>query len=589
MVTFPEAHLTCPSCNAVVPWSQACINCGSRLPQRPPQADPFDALKDTLRGGGSKERATEELMAAVPELSPEEEPEGRLAKYMLLRVKVLEMADRGEISHEAFTGLYKGYMGKTVEAMEKYADVGDKVNEAHEILVETRSFVEGKQEQRERGEITTEEFMAEFNRLRNVIDKISGSINRLRTQRETLGIGGGTEQDILKLKGLQRKLHHYRSYIPAMVASDSMPKAMQGTVHSDLTQMIELFDSNVDWVYEHDEPEIQIAEEYAEPGEAPELFGEAAEPTPDSMYTFEQPNAEEKPVYVFGATLAPPAEEVLGAEDEAFKEITKQVKGHDDEIRRLLRAVRLGDNVLLLGPHGEGKTETMLQLQRHLGGVYMHCSEETTERELVTGFNPGAFVGRDPVHNGLLMKVAQNEEKMTPIAYIDDVTKLRPRTQAILYEAMNSKTFTDPVDGTLHRLPDGFCVVAAGALDCVTQDTPDPGLLDRFGKTILWGRTPIESIQGLLARYALPVHIFTFAIWVKQEVDRMRYLVPVSTRNLLKFAREYNAYREVYQSRDEAMKLAVDRLLKMRVLNTFGVEEYEEARRRVYEYAWDSP
>jgi hypothetical protein len=152
---------------------------------------------------------------------------------------------------------------------------------------------------------------------------------------------------------------------------------------------------------------------------------------------------------------------------------------------------------------------------------------------------------------------------------------------------MNNKSFTNPVDGKQIKLPDGFCVVAASDLDRVSQDTPDQGLLDRFGKTIMWGRTPMESIQGLVARHALPAHVFDFITWVKLEVDKMSYMTPVSVRNLIKFAKEYHTYRDLYQSPDEVKQLAVDRLLKMRVLNQFGVEEYEEARRRVMEYTWE--
>jgi len=544
--------LTCPSCNAVVPWSHACINCGHGLPPKQHEEDPFDVLRENLRDEEKKEKAAEELEAVLPEPAPGEEPEGRLAQHMLRRLKILEMADRGEISHEVFSKLYTEYMEKTEELMDEYTDIGGKANEAAEILVETRNLVERKQGQRERGEISGEEYAEELDRLRNVIDKIQDSIMRLRVQRDALGLGGGTEEDVAKLKELQRKLHHYRSYLPVMVTSDSVPKSMQETVYGDLCQVVEILDSNVDWEYVHEEPIYEVAEE------------------PEDEH--------EKPVEQ-GAARA--------EDDDTFRELVKHVKGHDYEIRRILRAIRMKDNVLLLGPHGEGKTETMLQLQRIMGGVYLHCSEEVTERELVAGFNPSAFVGKDPVHNGVLMQIVLNEGKDAPIVYIDAVTKLRPKTQATLFEAMNNKTFTNPVDGKRCGLPDGFCVVATSDLDRVVLDTPDPGLLDRFGKTIMWGETPIESIQGLVARHALPAHIFDFIIWVKLEVDKMRYMTPISVRNLMKFAKEYHAYRDLYQSQDEAKQLAVDRLLKMRVLNPFGVEEYEEARRRIMEYTWE--
>jgi len=547
MVTFPDAHLTCPKCNAVIPWSKACINCGQELP--PQTQDPFQALRENIRAEENKERATKELEAVLPEPNPGEEPEGRLARHMLHRVKTLDMADRGEISHEVFTELYSELMEKTEELMAGYTHIGEKVNEAAEILAETRNLVEEKQGQMERGEITDGEYAEEMDRLCNVIDKIQDNIARLKNQREELGIGGETQEDAAKLMELQRRLHHYRGYLPVMVSSDSIPKSMQGAVYRDLCQMVEIMDSSVEWQYVHDEP-----------------FNES------------EAQRVEK--------TAPPEKEAAHEEDEVLKELVKHVKGHDDEIRRLLRAVRMKDNALLLGPQGEGKTETLLQLQRVMGGVYLHCTAEVTERELVAGFNPSAFVGENPVHNGVLMQIALNKDD-APIAYVDAVTKLRPKAQAALYEAMNNKSFTNPVDGNRVKLPDGFCVVAAADLDHVTLDTPDQGLLDRFGKTITWGRTPVESIQSLVARHALPAHVFDFITWIKLEVDKMRYLTPVSVRNLVKFAKEYHAYRDLYQSQDEVKQLAVDRLLKMRVLNQFGLDEYEEARRRVMEYTWE--
>jgi hypothetical protein len=547
MVTFPDAHLTCPNCNAVVPWGKACINCGHELPS-PPTHDPFQALRESLQTQQNKEQAQEELQATIPAPTPGEEPQGGLARHMLQRVKILEMADRGEISHQVFTQLYTETMDETKKLIHQYTGTGEKANEAAEILSETRNLVEQKQAQRERGEITDDEYTEEMNRLRNVIDKIQDNITRLKAQRQELGIGGQADEDAAKLKTLQRRLHHYRSYLPVMVTSDSVPKTMQETVYEDLCQMIEIMDSSVPWEYIHDEP-FQEPEPIQEKHEHPE-------------------------------------KEAANQEDDAFKELVKHVKGHDDEMERLLRAIRMNDNILLLGPHGEGKTETLLQLQKIMGGVYLHCSAETTERELVAGFNPSAFVGENPVHNGLLMQIAQNPEQ-PPIAYIDAVTKLRPRTQAALYEAMSNKSFTNPVDGKRVNLPEAFCVVAAGDLDPVAQETPDQGLLDRFGKTIMWGRTPMESIQGLVARHALPAHLFDFITWIKLEVDKMNYMTPVSVRNLIKFAEEYHTYRDHYQSQEEVKQLAVDRLLKMRVLNRFGVEEYEEARRRVMEYTWE--
>jgi hypothetical protein len=152
-----------------------------------------------------------------------------------------------------------------------------------------------------------------------------------------------------------------------------------------------------------------------------------------------------------------------------------------------------------------------------------------------------------------------------------------------------SGAYTSPLDGSRRALPPGFTVVAAGTLDTHVQEAPDPSLLGSFGKVIEWGATPLEAVQALLARYALPRHAFDLAVWARAEATRMRYLAPVSVRALIGFAREYHAYRDVYQDETRLRQLAVDRLLRVRVLNRFGLEELEEARGRAMEYAWGAP
>jgi len=540
-LTFPDSHVKCPSCEAVVPWSPACINCGSRLPPQAPQ-NPFQAVGENIRRQENEEKAREELVTTVTELSPEEKPEGRLAAYMLWRVKLLEKAELGEIVGEVFTELYSQYMDKTVELTQQYADIGNEVSEAHETLLETRRHLEERQEQRARGELSTQEFMAEFDRLRGVIDKVQSTINRLRVQRNKLGLGGGTQEDDAKLSHIRSRLHSYSVRLPGLVAAGVVPTEMKDIIGGDLEDMLGIFENSVDWQLE-------------------------PEPIDEELLLTPEPEAKVE-------------------KDKALKEVTRYVKGHDDELKRILRAIKLQDNILILGPDGEGKTETLLQLKRVLGGIYLQCSEETTERELVAGFNPGAQAGQAPVHNGALMKVKQSE---SPMLYLDNVSELRPTAQALLLEAMNNKTFTNPVDGASVTLPEEFSVVAAATLDSQTMEAPNPAFLDRFGKHVIWCKTPVENIQALLARYALPEHVFNLATWVRQEACKMRYLAPVSVRNLLKFAKEYNAYRGLYQDEAQLKQLAVDRLLRMRVLNGFGREEYVEAHRRVMEYKWEKP
>ncbi len=275
-------------------------------------------------------------------------------------------------------------------------------------------------------------------------------------------------------------------------------------------------------------------------------------------------------------------------EERLFREVTKVVKGHDEEVWSVIRAMKVGDNVLILGEQGEGKTELLLQLNRCLGGIYMCCHEEISERELIAGFNPTAFVGENPVHQGCLMQIALGEVRGLPIAFLDDILKLRPRTQVILFEAMNNRMIKNPVDGKTYRLPRDFLVVSASNLESVTQDIPDPAMLDRFGKIVIWGRTGDEAVREILSRYRIPDHVVELLLWVRKEVSRMRYLLPVSVRSLIRFAEEYTAYREVYRSPERLGRLIVDRLVKLRVINTFGMKELEEASRKIMAYVGEN-
>ncbi|RJS85814.1 hypothetical protein CW702_00615, partial [Candidatus Bathyarchaeota archaeon] len=283
-------------------------------------------------------------------------------------------------------------------------------------------------------------------------------------------------------------------------------------------------------------------------------------------------------------TISAHIHEDIFDEDLIFRKVTSVVKGHDDEIRRIIRAIKMRDNVLIIGRHAEGKTELLLQLHKCLGGIYFHCHEEVSERELVAGFNPSAFVGVNPVHKGCLMQIVSGEAKGLPIAFIDEIMKLRPRTQIILFEAMNNKRFINPVDGKTYYLPPEFSVVSSSNIESVVQETPDMAFLDRFGKIIMWRDTPDEAIRELLEPYNLPNEVVDLVLWVRHQVASMRYLVPVSIRNIQKFAVEYSSYRDIYSNPDDLAKLVIDRLLKIRVLNIFGLREFEEAESKIRQY-----
>jgi len=528
--TENEDYLTCPSCRALVPWTPVCIYCGYRLPPKrvePRKKGPTSTRPLSLEGLG------------VTDVSVE--PESRLAGYLLWRVRLMELLRAHRVSSEVFEQLYKEYISTTLEAVERKKVFMKEFSDAKVQMEDTKWRLGEMDGRRASGERATSEFLDEYSRLKSEQEQLQADLSRIRFQQRSLGLILGEGRDPEILTAVENRFRKYLSYLPLMVTDGLLSLSMEEVVRGDLKEMIAL-------VEEEEAAEAFMVE--------PEVVEEAVEEIP--------------------------------IDDEALvKDVASVVKGHDDEIRRLIRAVRMKDNVLILGPHGEGKTELLLQLQRRLGGIYFHCNEEVSERELVSGFNPSAFVGRNPIHMGCLMQIATGTAKGMPFAFIDAVMKLRPKTQVILFEAMNNKSFTNPVDGKLYFLPEGFSVVAASNLESVVQETPDAAFLDRFGKIILWGTTPDEAVRELLDPYKLPGSVINFLVWVKREVGRMRYLVPISVRNLIKFAQEYTRYREIYDDREELLKLAVDRMLKMRVVNVFGLREYEEAKAKIERYVWE--
>jgi len=190
-----------------------------------------------------------------------------------------------------------------------------------------------------------------------------------------------------------------------------------------------------------------------------------------------------------------------------------------------------------------------------------------------------------------LMRIASGDIRGFPIALIDEIMKLRPRTQIILFEAMNNKRFYNPVDGKTYYLPPEFSIVSSSNIESIVQETPDIAFLDRFGKIVMWQDTPDYAVREILKPYNLPNKVEDFLIWVRHQVNGMRYLVPVIIRDLRKFAQEYNRYRKIYQSPKELKKLVVDRLIKVKVLNVFGLKEFDEAVNKIEQYIrenfWD--
>lgn len=527
VTTEKEDYATCPSCRNLVPRTLHCIYCGIKLPQK---ATPEKRTRPEPR------LSLEKLV----DMDSLKKTESSLLNYLLWRVRLIELLREGRVSQTVFNQIYKEYIATTLEAFDKWRASIKRISDTKAQIGDVRIKLDEMDRSKAAGMQATGEFLDGYSRLKSGLDQLQTDLTRIRYQQRSHGLFFDEESDGEVLVAVEKRFRSYLSYLPLMVSDGLLSTSMEEMVRDDLKEMMTLIEASDLGSREVHVEEVEVV-----------------------------------------------AEEPVMYDDALLNEVTSVVKGHNDEIRRIIRAIQMKDNVLILGSHGEGKTELLLQLQRRLGGIYFHCNEEVSERELISGFNPSAFVGRNPIHLGCLMQIATGAAKGMPIAFIDAVMKLRPKTQVILFEAMNNKSFTNPVDGKLYFLPEEFSVVAASNLESVVQETPDAAFLDRFGKIIIWGVTPDKALRELLQPYRLPESVVRFLIWIKQEVGRMRYLVPISVRNLIKFAQEYNRYRDEYQDREELTKLAVDRMLKMRVVNIFGLREYEEGKAKIEGYDWE--
>ena len=520
-----EEYIVCPGCKSLVPRTPVCIYCGTRLPR--PRRERVE-----------KGESTQILVRGIEE-PVELEVQGKLGRYLLWRVRLLELLRSGKVSGEVFKQLYKEYSSVTKDALNQRKKLDEELEGITKMMEERRGHLEELDILRSQGLLLKEEQLDEYSKLKSEIEELERQATRVRFQYRSLGWVSSEEisTDLASRfsEGFQRAL----TYLPTMVSEGLLSTKLEEEIRDDLLETLRVLER---------EKTIERVQ--------PVLAKEPVEEEREDLFN----------------------------EEALFAEVSSIVLGHDDEIRRIMKAIKMRDNVLVLGRHGEGKTELLLQLHRRLGGVYFHCNEEVSEREIIAGFNPSAFVGENPIHNGCLMQIASGAMQGLSIAFIDDIMKLRPKTQVILFEAMNNKEFTNPVDGRKYQLPESFSVVSASNLESVAQETPDAAFLDRFGKIVMWGMTPDGDMRNALEPYRLPLDVVDFLLWVRREVEDMRYLVPVSVRSLVKFAREYNAYRTLYQDTEELWKLAVDRLLKMRVINTFGLKEYEEARERTRRY-----
>ncbi|HXF97169.1 MAG TPA: MoxR family ATPase [Gaiellaceae bacterium] len=144
-----------------------------------------------------------------------------------------------------------------------------------------------------------------------------------------------------------------------------------------------------------------------------------------------------------------PYESLAELRERAKAEIAKVVLGQDRAVELLLVAALARGHVLLEGPPGSAKTLLGRAVAHMLGATFkrIQFTPDTTPTELTGHYTIRA--GEKTFLPGVVF---------TNVLLADEINRTPPRTQAALLEAMQERQVT--VEGTNHRLPDPFLVIA---------------------------------------------------------------------------------------------------------------------------------
>ena len=134
------------------------------------------------------------------------------------------------------------------------------------------------------------------------------------------------------------------------------------------------------------------------------------------------------------------------------QEIGKVIIGKDDVVRKVLMSVLANGHILLDDVPGVGKTSLAVALGKTLGMNYnrIQFTPDVLPSDIV-GFS---VFNKDKDSFVYMPGVLNN----TNLVLADEINRTSSRTQAALLEAMEEHQVT--VDGTAHKLPDPFIVIA---------------------------------------------------------------------------------------------------------------------------------
>jgi len=231
---------------------------------------------------------------------------------------------------------------------------------------------------------------------------------------------------------------------------------------------------------------------------------------------------------------------------------TKSFKEDIPNILKIIDDIALGNNVMLIGGAGTGKTFLAEKVASILGLATetINCNQFTSPIEI----NGGQTI--EGYQEGKLIK-AWSEGKLL---ILDELPKLDPNTAGILNEALaktavpsnSERAFITNTRGDRFRKKDGFAVIATGNVYPNTESSAygannkqDLSLLDRFVGSVY----EIEKNPEFEKKAILPGHLFLWAI-----ADKIRTLIETNKWEAQVSIRIMETSLRVYLSEMESIK-----------------------------------
>ncbi len=176
----------------------------------------------------------------------------------------------------------------------------------------------------------------------------------------------------------------------------------------------------------------------------------------------------------------------------ALAALGQVIRDQDDVIRLSIAAALGGGHILLEDVPGVGKTSLARGLASVLGLDFQRV-------QFTSDLLPADIVGGLVLDHEVNRLVFRQGPVFTSMVLADELNRASPRTQSALLEAMEERTVS--VDGTTHRLPEPFCVLATqNPLEQHGTYPLPESQLDRFMISLSMGYPSSESEIELLIR-----------------------------------------------------------------------------------------